>query len=150
MRRYAVSTAIHPTVARPTPGQVTRSLDKVVRRSRKGGDSMRETRPGVWELTATSGTQNGRPLRSYRTVMAPTAGAAARELAAFVAVLREAGPAADPDHRDLTVDDAMARFVDEHLAGEKVGRNALVGLRRSRIRWDEQRLVVDTARAARG
>lgn len=73
----------------------------------------------MWELTATSGTQNGRPLRSYRTVMAPTAGAAARELAAFVAELREAGPAADPDHRDLTVDDAMARFVDEHLAGEK-------------------------------
>lgn len=122
--------------ARPTPGRATRSLDKVGRRSRKGGGSMRETRPGVWELTATSGTQNGRPLRSYRTVVAPTAGAAARELAAFVAELRQAGPAADPDHRDLMMDDAMERFLDEHLAGEK-GREerTITEYRRVHDRW---------------
>jgi integrase len=68
--------------------------------------------------------------------MAPTFSAAARELAAFVAELRQAGPAADPDLRGLTVDDAMTQFLDEHLAGEK-GREerTITEYRRVHDRW---------------
>ncbi|HET7487570.1 MAG TPA: hypothetical protein VFJ85_06535 [Acidimicrobiales bacterium] len=109
---------------------------KPKRRGRKGTGSMRQVRAGTWQLAAPVRTANGVTRRTYRTVRADSAAAAARELAAFVAELQQAGPAPDPDRRDLTVDQAMAQFLDEHLAGEK-GREerTITEYRRVHERW---------------
>lgn len=109
---------------------------KPKRRGRKGAGSMRQVRAGTWQLAAPVGTANGVTQRAYRTVRADSADAAARALAAFVAELQQAGPAPDPDRRDLTVDEAMAKFLDEHLAGEK-GREerTITEYRRVHDRW---------------
>ena len=98
---------------------------------------MREIRPGVWEFVATTGRSlDGRPERAYRTVAAASADAAARELFAFVTEVRSAGTAARKDLRDLTMDDAVTLFLEEHLAGEK-GREerTIVDYRRLHARW---------------
>lgn len=98
---------------------------------------MREVRPGVWELAATTGrTTDGRPERAYRTVVAGSTGAAARELATFVAEALHAAPAGPKDLRDLTMDEAVSRFLEEHLAGEK-GREerTITDYRRLHARW---------------
>lgn len=123
---------VPPTAPSPSPvGPAGR------RRNRRGGGSMREIRPGVWEFVATTGRSlDGRPERAYRTVAAACADAAARELFAFVTEVRSAGPAARKDLRDLTMDDAVALFLEEHLAGEK-GREerTIVDYRRLHARW---------------
>ena len=98
---------------------------------------MREIRPGVWEFVATTGRAlDGRPERAYRTVAAASTDAAARELFAFVTEVRSSGPAPRKDLRDLTMDDAVALFLEEHLAGEK-GREerTITDYRRLHARW---------------
>ncbi len=107
------------------------------RRGRRGGGSMREVRPGVWELAAHSEpASDGKTRRMYRTVTAPSADAAARELAMFVAEARNGGPAPEKDLRSITMDDAVAIFLDEHLAGEK-GREprTVSDYRKLHARW---------------
>ncbi len=80
-------------------------------RNRKGGGSMREVRPGVWELTAAVGTTaDGRSQRVYRTVRVRSATTARRELASFVAEAAAGGPPRRPEARDLTMDTAVAQF----------------------------------------
>lgn len=106
-------------------------------RSRKGGGSMREVRPGVWELAVAVGSAaDGRSQRVYRTVHARSASAAGRELATFVAEAEAAGPPARPESRGLTMDAAVAQFLDEHLAAEK-GREekTITDYRRLHNRW---------------
>ena len=90
------------------------------RRAPRGGGSKREIRPGVWKFTVMSGRYaDGTPRRINRTVHARTAAAATRELAAFVAEVQESPPAATRADRDLTVNEAIGRFLDEYLIGEK-------------------------------
>lgn len=106
-------------------------------RGRKGGGSMRQVRPGVWELTAPMGRgPDGRSHRIYRTVSAPSASAAGRELAAFVAEVGAQGLPVRQESRGLTLDEAVGQFLDEHLAGEK-GREerTIVDYRRLHNRW---------------
>jgi integrase len=107
-------------------------------RARKGSGSMREVRPGVWELAATIGRySDGRVRRVYRTVRTNDAAAAARELAALVAEARII-PVAPPraDLRDLTVDDAIELFLSQHLRDEK-GREerTIEDYRDLHVRW---------------
>lgn len=89
-------------------------------RSRKGGGSMREIRPGVWKFTVTVGQyDDGKPRRIYRQVFVPNANTATRELAAFVAEARSEPPVVRSDRRALTFDAAVELYLDQYLRGEK-------------------------------
>ncbi|MGH9209047.1 MAG: HNH endonuclease [Acidimicrobiales bacterium] len=89
-------------------------------RRASGSGSMEEIRPGVWKFTVGVGRHpNGKPRREYRTIRADGEAEAARELAAFVAELNEAPPPETTDERDLTLDEAVDRYLGEHLTGEK-------------------------------
>lgn len=62
---------------------------------------------------------NGSPRRLHRTVHVPTEAEATRALAEFVAELRDATPPDTTADRDITVDDAVERYLTEHLQGER-------------------------------
>ena len=90
------------------------------RKRAKGGGSMAEVRPGVWKLGASVGSyEDGRQRRLYRTVHAENATAAARELAAFVAEASNERVVVAIDRDDVTMDEAVERFLVEHLREEK-------------------------------
>ena len=89
-------------------------------RARKGAGSMRVVRPGRWELRVTIGRfDNGRPRSFTRTTSAKSEAAAAALLAEFVDEMTDSQLPETQDLRDLRVDDAMDRFLDEYLAVEK-------------------------------
>jgi integrase len=77
-------------------------------------------RPGVWKLTVSAGRYaNGSPRRLHRTVHVATEAEATRALAEFVV---EAGEATMPNttaERDITVDEAVERYLGEHLQRER-------------------------------
>ena len=88
-------------------------------RSRKGSGTITQVRDGVWKLTVTTrqGTE-GRTTRVHRTIQASTAAEATEELAAFVTEIRDAG-SVNEDAKSTSVDDAVERYLVEHLVGEK-------------------------------
>jgi len=117
------------------PNAVPRNSPKT--RGRKGGGSMREVRDGVWELSVMSNpSSDSRPERLYRRVEVPSAAAAARELATFVEEVRTGGPPPAKDLRGITLNEAIAMFLDEHLAAEK-GREhrTIADYRQLHDRW---------------
>jgi integrase len=90
------------------------------RRAARGSGSKVEVRPGVWKLTVTAGRYaEGQVRRVHRTVHVATAAEAARELAAFVTEVHESPSVASRADRDVTVDEAIERFLTEYLVGEK-------------------------------
>lgn len=98
---------------------------------------MRELRPGVWELTANVGRhRDGAPRRAYRTVRAEGEREASQELAAMVSEVGGADQVAESDLRSLTMDEAIERFLIEHLRDEK-GRedSTLTGYRSLHQCW---------------
>ena len=89
-------------------------------RARKGAGSMRVIRPGKWELRVTIGRwDDGRPRSLTRTVSAKSEAAAAGLLAEFIDEMSGSQLPESQDLRDLTVDEAVDRFLEEYLAGEK-------------------------------
>jgi site-specific recombinase XerD len=89
-------------------------------RARKGAGSMRLVRPGRWELRLTSGRwKDGRPRSLTRTVSAKNKTAAAALLEEFVTEMSDAHLPESQDLRDITVDEAVDRFLDGYLAAEK-------------------------------
>ncbi len=89
-------------------------------RGRRGGGSMQQRRPGVWKLTVTTlPDEDGNTRRLHRTISARTAREATEELARFVDDVRSM-PVVVPkeDHR-LRMDDAVERFLCEHLRDER-------------------------------
>jgi integrase len=114
-----------------TPAPSTR------RRASRGTGSMREIRAGVWKLTITRGRYaDGTPRRSYRTVEADSEAEAAREKAAFLVEVHEGEPLENKDDRDLTVNQAVERYLEEHLRGE-LGREerTIRGYRQLHEQW---------------
>lgn len=90
------------------------------RRAPRGAGSKREVRPGVWKLTVTAGRwDDGTPRRVNRTVRAATASEAAVAQADFAAEVRGAPLPSTKSDRDITLDEAVERFLVEHLVGEK-------------------------------
>ncbi len=90
------------------------------RRGRKGGGSMRELRPGVWELSVRVGrSDDGRPIRTYRTVRADTQAEASRLLTSMVAESNSRSAPVDIELRSLIMDEAVERFLTQHLKEEK-------------------------------
>jgi integrase len=107
------------------------------RRPPRGGGSKTEIRPGVWKLTVTAGRySDGRVRRLHRTVPADTEIEATRELAAFVAEVRRDRLPNHRQDRDVTVDEAIEQFLNEHLLGEK-GREprTVDDYRRLHLKW---------------
>jgi integrase len=89
-------------------------------RAPRGSGTKRQVRPGVWKLTVTAGRwADGSPRRVHRTVRAGTDGEASAALADFAAEVRSAPLPTGKDDRDISVDDAVERFLTEHLMGEK-------------------------------
>lgn len=87
-------------------------------RSRKGAGSMRLVRQGVWRLSVTTRSPEGKVLRVERTVTAKTSKLAAELLVALSAEVREA-PAPSREASFLNIDDAVERYFEEHLRGER-------------------------------
>ena len=106
-------------------------------RARKGMGSMRELRPDTWELRVTAGRwADGRVRTRCRTV---TAGGEADAAAQLVAFLNEMAAAQHPSDRqtlDMTVDQALDRFLSDYLGAEK-GRadKTIDDYRRLHQRW---------------
>jgi integrase len=79
-----------------------------------------EIRPGVWKLRVTVGRYAEGPVRRlHRTVRAATAREASRALVAFVAEVNESRPVESRADRDMTVNEAIERFLTKHLIEEK-------------------------------
>lgn len=105
--------------------------------NRKGGGSMRELKPGRWALTVTAGRHpDGSVRRAYRTVTAEREGDAAKLLATFVAEVDDGERIAAKNLRASTMDDAIERFLSEHLRDEK-GREerTVTGYRQLYLQW---------------
>lgn len=110
-----------PTKARPAK-----------KRAARGSGTKRQLRPGVWKLTVTAGRWvDGTPRRVHRTVRAGTDAEASAALADFAAEVRSAPLPAGKNDRDITVDEAVERFLTEHLVGEKGREESTVGHYRS-------------------
>ncbi|HEY5383906.1 MAG TPA: site-specific integrase [Acidimicrobiales bacterium] len=89
-------------------------------RARKGTGSMRLVRAGTWELRVTIGRWgNGRPRSFTSTVRAKSKAAAAGLLADFVEETSSSQLPETQDVRDMTIDEALNRYLDEYLATEK-------------------------------
>lgn len=99
-------------------------------RARKGTGSIRQVRPGVWKPapTALAGIAGG-SRRVHRVVHVRTAREATDELATFVAEVRALGRPS-PEVASLCFDEAVERFLTEHLRDEK-----------SRVRWSTRSVV---------
>jgi integrase len=106
-------------------------------RTRKGTGSMRLIRPGTWELRVTIGRwEDGRPRTLNRTVSANGEAEAAAQLVALVDELSGAQLPDTRDDRDLTVDEAIERFLTEYLAKEKGRADKTIGdYRNLHQRW---------------
>ncbi|MDP9404707.1 MAG: hypothetical protein M3P85_15645 [Actinomycetota bacterium] len=96
-------------------------------RARKGTGSIRQVRPGVWKLAATAPAGvDGGGKRMHRVVHVRTAREATDELASFVAEVRSAGrPSAEAV--SLRLDEAVERFLTEHLRDEKGREEKTIG-----------------------
>jgi integrase len=89
-------------------------------RRASGQGTKRQVRPGVWKLTVAAGRyEDGTPRRQNRTAYTGSSRQAERELAAFVAEVGESRQVHRKSDRDLTLDDAVERYIDEHLVQEK-------------------------------
>ncbi len=90
------------------------------RRARKGTGSMRLVRPGTWELRVTASRwEDGRPRSLNRNVSAKSKAEAAAQLVAFVNETSQAQLPTSRNERDITMDEAIERFLTEYLANEK-------------------------------
>ena len=88
-------------------------------RAKKGSGSIRQTAPGTWKLSVTVAASSvGKQRRVHKTVSASTTREAAEELAAFVAEVRD-GVSPALDARSTLIDDAVERFLTEHLQDER-------------------------------
>lgn len=107
------------------------------KRSAKGSGSKVEVRPGVWKLTVNNRRYtDGSVRRVHRTVHVEGSAAATRELAKLVAEVAGTKQAASKQLRDITLDEAIERFVIEHLLGEKGRAERTADLyRRLHAKW---------------
>lgn len=92
----------------------------VRRRGPPGGGTKTKVRPGVWKLTVTVGRfADGSQRRVHTTVHAASEVEATRALAQFVTEVRDSSLPQSKVERDITVDEAVERFLTEHLQGER-------------------------------
>jgi integrase len=113
-------------------GEAPATPPRARKRAARGSGTKRQVRPAVWKLTVTAGRwADGSPRRVHRTVRAATDAEASAALADFAAELRGAPLPDGKDDRDITVDEAVERFLNEHLRGEKGREGSTVAHYRS-------------------
>ncbi len=101
-------------------GEGTGDSGSTNKRAPRGAGTKRELRPGVWKLTVTAGRwDDGTPRRVHRTVQAAGSSEAAALLADFAGEVRSAPLPEARSDRDIIVDEAVERFLAEHLVAEK-------------------------------
>lgn len=88
-------------------------------RARKGTGSLRQVKPGTWKLTVSGKHADGSSYRQFRTVAADTEEEARAALAQFVAEVRASDGTTRADARRITLDDAVHRFLYEHVRDER-------------------------------
>jgi site-specific recombinase XerD len=106
-------------------------------RAAPGAGSMTQIRPGVWKVTVTIGHyDNGSIRREYTTIRADNETDAARQKAAFVAELQEGTSPERKEERDVTVDEAVEEYLEDHLRAE-MGREerTIRGYRQVHNQW---------------
>ncbi len=120
-------------VLRPAPG----GRRKPGSRGVPGGGTRKHVRPGVWKITVSAGRyEDGTPRREHRMVHADSDAAAALEQAAFVTEVRSTAPLEKRADRDITVDDAVERYLVEYLQDEKGrARRTTEDYRRVHTKW---------------
>ena len=90
------------------------------RRGLRGGGSKTMVRPGVWKLAVTVGRfADGSQRRVHTTIHARNELEATRALARFVGEVRDSSLPRSKLERDITVDEAVERFLTEHLQAER-------------------------------
>jgi hypothetical protein len=101
-------------------GQPSADPQPAKKRAPRGSGTKRQVRRGVWKLTVTAGRcADGSPRRVHRSVRAGTDAEASAALADFPADVRGAPLPDGREDRDITVDEAVERFLVEHLLAEK-------------------------------
>lgn len=98
---------------------------------------MRAVRSGTWELRVTIGRwDNGRPRSFTNTVRAKSKAAASGLLAEFIDEMTNSQLPKTQEDRDITIDVALDRFLDEYLGTEK-GRaeKTIIDYRYLHQRW---------------
>ncbi len=108
-----------PACVRPEHLRLDGVAPTRVVRNRKGGGSMREVRPNVWKLSATTRFADGTTRRVHRTVYANGQTRATKDLAAFVEEVDQQEGLVHREYSQMSVDEAVETFLEEHLAGEK-------------------------------
>jgi site-specific recombinase XerD len=106
-------------------------------RGTKGGGTRTQVRPGVWKLSVVVGRYDDESLRrEHRTVHADSDNAAALGQAAFAAEIRDSALLDRKADRDMTVDDAVERYLVEYLQNEKGrARRTIDDYRRVHSKW---------------
>lgn len=105
------------------------------RRAKKGDGSVREVRPGTWQLSVTADGVGGRR-RIHSTVRANSRREASQALAAFVEEVGNAAPVPEPEIYAQTFDQAVETFLTEHLLGEKGREERTVSdYRKLHLKW---------------
>jgi integrase len=106
-------------------------------RGPKGGGSKVRVRSGVWKLTVSAGRYaNGSPRRLTRTVHVRSEAEATRALAEFVVEARTAKMPGTTGERDMTVDQAVERYLSEHLQRERGREQGTIDEYRGvHVRW---------------
>ena len=107
----------------PAANSRTKGTPRTARRSRPGGGTMRQVRPGIWKLTVDLGRDStGRRRRTSRTVAASGPTAASKALAVFVHEKRgTTAPTASPDDLPpgVTVNALVDGFLTQHLLQQR-------------------------------
>ncbi len=123
-------------------------------RGRRGGGSLQQVRPGVWKLTVRSlPDEGGETHRVHRTIGARSEREAAEELARFVAEVRSMPVIAPKKDKKASMDEAIERFLCEHLRDERGREDKTIrDYRALHQRWFApeigRRLVRDVDRAS--
>ncbi len=112
-----------------------------VRRRGHGSGTRTQVRPGVWKLTVMAGRyDDGRPRRVHRMVHVPNEAAAARAQIAFVAEVQGAPQPRTQAERDITMNEAVALYLDELEQEKGRERRTLRNYRGVHARWFEPKL----------
>lgn len=101
------------------PSTAAVSPKPVRSRAAKGSGSARRIRPGVWKLTVTGSNADGTSRRVYGTAYVDTEAQARVELARLTAEVDDRDGQTRAELRGLAFDDAIHRYLYDHLLDEK-------------------------------
>jgi integrase len=122
-------------------GAALAGVEQPRRRSTRGSGSRTQLRPGVWKLTMSAGRyEDGRPRRLHKTVHVDTEDEAVREQLAFAAEVQASQHVRSQAERDMSVNEAIALYLDELDEEKGRERRTLRNYRGVHGRWFATRI----------